>query len=54
MGDQHLAVATLSPGNSVGTHYRGGWLDPRASMDSCAEEEASCCDWSANPTLSSP
>jgi len=32
MGGQHHAVATLPLGQSPNKCYRGGWMDPRASL----------------------
>ena len=35
VGGQPHALATLSPGKRPGTHYVGGWVTPRASLDEC-------------------
>jgi hypothetical protein len=35
LGGQRQSLATLLPGNMSGTHCTGGWMGPRAELDSC-------------------
>jgi hypothetical protein len=37
VGGQRHAPATLSPGKRLGTHFIGGWVGPRASMNVCGK-----------------
>jgi len=32
---QNLSPAALDPGKRPGTHFTGGWVDPRAGLDGC-------------------
>ena len=34
-GGQRHAPTKLLPGERFGTHYTGGWMDPRAGVDGC-------------------
>jgi len=33
VGGQQYALAALYPRERLGTHFAGGWVDPRASLD---------------------
>ena len=37
VGGQRQALATLPPAKRPGTHCIGGWLGPRAGVDSCGK-----------------
>jgi hypothetical protein len=37
VGDQRHAPAALLPGKRPGTHYTGGWVGLRASLDGCGK-----------------
>jgi hypothetical protein len=37
-----------------GTHCRGGWVDPSAGLDECAEKTATCPHRDSDPQPSSP
>jgi hypothetical protein len=37
VGGQRHALAALPPGKRSGTHFIGGWVDPRAGLDECGK-----------------
>ena len=37
VGGQSHAPAALPPGKRVGTHFIGGWVDPRDGLDECGK-----------------
>ena len=51
VGGQLHAQAALLPGKRPGTHCIGGWLGPRADLDSCGKSRP---HWDSNPEPSSP
>jgi len=36
-GSQHLAPAAVPPVKRSGTHFTGGWVGPKASLDGCGK-----------------
>jgi len=51
VGGQRHSPATLPPGERPGTHYIGGWVGPRGSLDGCGK---SWPHWNSIPRPSSP
>ena len=39
--DQSHTSATLPPGKRPGTHYKGGWVGPRARLEGCGKSRLS-------------
>ena len=35
-GQRHAPVAS-PPGKGLGTHYKGGWVGPRAGLEGCGK-----------------
>jgi hypothetical protein len=45
----------FTPGERTpGTHWIGGWVDPRAGLDAEARRKIICLCWGSNPQSSSP
>lgn len=40
MGGQCHGTASTSPVNNLNTHFKGGWLGPRFSLDGYGEEKS--------------
>jgi hypothetical protein len=47
-GQRHAPAALYPRGNDPGTHWIGGWVDPKAGLDAGAKEKSSACQGS-NP-----
>jgi hypothetical protein len=47
---QHHAPAALNPrGRTPGTHWTGGWVGPRAGLDTETRRKILCVCWGSNP-----
>jgi hypothetical protein len=50
LSGQHHAPAALYPGEKTpGTHWTGGWMDPRAGLDAGARRKILCLCRGTNP-----
>jgi hypothetical protein len=49
-GQHHAPAALLPPGKGPpGTHWTGGWVGPRAGLDTEARGKILCPRWESNP-----
>jgi len=46
----HALAALPLEKREAGTHWTGGWVDPRASLDAMAKRKNPCPSWKLNPS----
>jgi hypothetical protein len=50
IGQPHAQAALFTPGErTAGTHWTGGWVGPRAGLDTEDRGKILCLCWGSNP-----